>query len=92
MGGRGGFRRRPWRLYRSSGWARDSKAADGAPDQVYGRPLFQGLSYHDMPFAPLPQMRHVDTSAKAGVKHVYTVIALNSAGVPSVVSLPATVA
>jgi hypothetical protein len=61
------------------------------PEQVYGRPLFQGLSYHDTPFAPLPQMRHVDTSAPAGVKHVYTVIALNSAGVPSVPSLPATV-
>ena len=59
------------------------------PEQVYGRPLFQGLSYHDTPFAPLPQMRHVDSSAPAGVKHVYTVIALNSAGVPSVASLPA---
>jgi hypothetical protein len=61
------------------------------PGQVYGRPLFQGLSYHDTPFAPLPQMRHVDTAAPAGVKHVYTVIALNGAGVPSVVSLPAVV-
>jgi hypothetical protein len=36
-------------------------------------------------------MRHVDTAAPAGGKHVYTVIALNSAGVPSVASLPATV-
>ncbi len=35
---------------------------------MYGRPLFQGLSYHDTPFAPLPQMMHVDTSAKAGVQ------------------------
>jgi hypothetical protein len=61
------------------------------PQQVYGRPLFQGLSYHDTPFAPLPQMRHVDNSAPAGGKHVYTVIALNSAGVPSVASLPAVV-
>jgi hypothetical protein len=61
------------------------------PDQVYGRPLFQGLSYHDTPFAPLPQMRHVDISAPAGIKHAYTVIALNSAGLPSVASLSATV-
>jgi hypothetical protein len=61
------------------------------PEVVYGRPLFQGLSYHDTPYAPLPQMRHVDSSALAGAKHVYTVIALNSAGVPSVASLPATV-
>ena len=59
------------------------------PEVVYGRPLFQGLSYHDTPYAPLPQMKHVDTSAPAGAKHVYTVIALNSAGVPSVPSLPA---
>jgi hypothetical protein len=62
------------------------------PDQVYGRPLFQGLSFHDTPFAPLPQMLHVDLSAQAGVKHVYTVIALNSAGVPSLPSLPAAIA
>ena len=34
---------------------------------------------------------HVDVSAKLGTKHVYTVIALSSAGVPSMPSLPATV-
>ena len=62
------------------------------PEAVYGRPLFQGLSYHDTPVAPLAQMVHVDTSAKAGAKHVYTVIALSSAGVPSAPSSPATVA
>ena len=61
------------------------------PEAVYGRPLFQGLSYHDTPFAPLPQMRHVDMSAKPVSKHVYTVIALSSAGVPSMPSLPAAV-
>jgi hypothetical protein len=57
---------------------------------VYGRPIFQGLSYHDTPYAPLPQMRYADNSALAGAKHIYTVIALNSAGVPSLPSLPAT--
>jgi hypothetical protein len=62
-----------------------------APESVYGRPLFQGLSFHDTPIAPLPQMVHVDTSAKAGVKHVYTVIALSSAGVPSEPSAAATI-
>jgi hypothetical protein len=61
------------------------------PEVVYGRPLFQGLSYHDTPVAPIPQMRHVDMSAQPGAKHVYSVIALSSAGVPSVPSLPATV-
>jgi hypothetical protein len=60
------------------------------PEAVYGRPLFQGLSYHDTPIAPLPQMRHVDTSAEPGAKHMYTVISLSSAGVPSMPSLPAT--
>ena len=62
------------------------------PEAVYGRPLFQGLSYHDTPVAPLPQMVHVDTSAKTGVKHAYTVIALSVAGVPSEPSAPATLA
>jgi hypothetical protein len=61
------------------------------PEVVYGRPLFQGLSYHDTPVAPIPQMRHVDMSAPVGTKHVYTVIALSSAGVPSMPSLPATI-
>jgi hypothetical protein len=60
------------------------------PESVYGRPLFQGLSFHDTPIAPLPQMVHVDTTAKADVKHVYTVIALSGAGVPSVPSSPGT--
>ena len=58
------------------------------PESVYGRPLLQGLSFHDTPIAPLPQMVHVDTSANADVKHVYTVISLSSAGVPSVPSSP----
>jgi len=62
-----------------------------SPEAVYGRPLFQGLSYHDTPFAPLPQMRHVDTSAQLGAKHAYTVVALSSAGVPSMSSLPAAI-
>jgi hypothetical protein len=61
------------------------------PEVVYGRPLFQGLSFHDTPYAPLPQMRYVDNSAPRGAKHEYTVIALNSANVPSLASLPATI-
>jgi hypothetical protein len=61
------------------------------PEAVYGRPLFQGLSYHDTPIAPLPQMSYVDTSAQSGAKHIYTVVALSSAGVPSMASLPTAV-
>jgi hypothetical protein len=62
-------------------------------DQVYGgpRPLFQGISFHDTPEAPIPEMRYLDTSSHAGEKHTYTVITLNSAGVPSEPSAPATV-
>jgi hypothetical protein len=59
------------------------------PEEVFGRPLFQGLSFHDTPFAPLPQMVYVDTASRDGANHVYTVIALNSAGVPSASSAPA---
>jgi hypothetical protein len=59
------------------------------PEVVYGRPLFQGLSFHDTPVAPLPKMLHVDASAQTGVKHKYSVIALNSAGVPSLPSAAA---
>ena len=32
---------------------------------------------------PLPRMVYLDSSAKPGVDHVYTVTALSSAGVPS---------
>ena len=50
---------------------------------VYGRPLFQGLSYHDTPEGPpaAPEMRYVDVSAKPGEKHTYSILTINSAGV-----------
>jgi pimeloyl-ACP methyl ester carboxylesterase len=69
-----------------------AKLPTQVPEVVYGRPLFQGLSFHDTPVAPLPQMVYIDTSAKPGAKHVYTVIALSGAGVPSVSSSPGTLA
>jgi pimeloyl-ACP methyl ester carboxylesterase len=62
------------------------------PPKVYGRLLFQGLSFHDTPEEPLPEMRYVDTSAKPGEKHAYTIIGINSAGVPSQPSAEAVVA
>jgi pimeloyl-ACP methyl ester carboxylesterase len=70
-----------------------------APEEVFGRPLFQGLSFHDTPTDPSPRMVYWDTSPKAGVDHTdgvdhiygvdhtYTVTALSSAGVPSVPSV-----
>jgi hypothetical protein len=53
------------------------------PEELFGRPLFQGLSFHDTPNAPLPTMSYVDTTTKGGIDHTYTVTALSSAGVPS---------
>ena len=53
------------------------------PPVVYGRPLFQGLSYHDTPEGPSPEMRYLDISAKPGEKHSYSILTVNSAGVPS---------
>ncbi|HLA70588.1 MAG TPA: hypothetical protein VK624_03690, partial [Steroidobacteraceae bacterium] len=55
------------------------------PLGVYGRPLFQGLSYHDTPEGPPgpPEMRYLDVSARPGEKHSYGVLAINSAGVTS---------
>jgi len=52
-------------------------------DGVFGRPLFQGLSYHDTPEDPKRAMRYVDTTAKPGKTNVYSVIEINSAGIPS---------
>lgn len=49
----------------------------------FGKPLFQTMSYHDTPEAPLPQMRFVDKTAKAGEKAVYQVITVNTAGLKS---------
>jgi hypothetical protein len=54
-----------------------------APEEVFGRLLFQGLSFHDTPTGPLPRMSYLDTTTKGGTNHVYTVTALSSAGVPS---------
>jgi hypothetical protein len=62
------------------------------PSKIYGRLLFQGLSYHDTPEGTPPEMRYVDTSAKPGEKHAYTIISINSAGIPSQPSAEAVVA
>lgn len=56
----------------------------------FGRPLFQRMSYHDTPEAPVPEMRYVDTTAKPGEKHRYQVIAINSVGLKSAPSAAVT--
>jgi hypothetical protein len=49
----------------------------------FGRPIFQGLQYSDTPPQPLAQLRYIDSTAKAGEKHTYRVIAVNTAGLKS---------
>ena len=68
---------------------RDNRALVRLPTMtplgVYGRPLFQGLSYHDTPEGPpaAAEMRYVDASAKPGEKHTYSILTINGAGVVS---------
>jgi poly(3-hydroxybutyrate) depolymerase len=59
------------------------------PSPRFGRPLFQAMSYHDTPEAPLPEMSFIDKSPTPGQRHEYRVIAINSAGLSSEPSSPA---
>ena len=60
-----------------------------ASEAVFGRPLFQGLSFHDAPADPLPKITYLDSLAKADLTHSYCAIALSSAGAPPLPSAPA---
>lgn len=55
----------------------------GAGKNPFGRPLFQNLQYSDTPAQPLVPMQFIDATVKAGEKHVYRVIAVNTAGLKS---------
>ncbi len=55
----------------------------------YGRPLFQSMSFHDTPEAPLPELRYVDRTAGAGEKRVYRIRSVNGTGLKSDYSPPA---
>ena len=61
----------------------DLAAIPDKPSARSGRPLFQQLSYHDTPEAPLRQMSFTDLSALPGAKHRYEIIAVNSVGLSS---------
>lgn len=64
---------------------RDGRQIAQLPEKAakrFGRPLFQAMSYHDTPEAPLPPLRYLDTQVAAG-EHVYQVIAVNSVGLQS---------
>jgi hypothetical protein len=65
---------------------RDGKELAKVPEKPrgqFGRPLFQSMTYHDTPSLPMPDMRYLDTTAKPGETHMYTVIAVNSVGLKS---------
>jgi pimeloyl-ACP methyl ester carboxylesterase len=53
------------------------------PVGKFGRPLFQPMTYHDTPAQPMPEMKYVDQTAKAGEKHHYEVITVNGVGLNS---------
>jgi len=61
------------------------------PAGKFGKPLFQGMSYHDTPEKPLLEMRFVDKTAKPGQKHVYRLITVNGAGLKAEPSQPASI-
>jgi len=56
----------------------------------FGRPLFQNLQYSDTPSLPLVPMRYVDTTAQPGTAHEYRIRAVNTLGLESAPSAPAT--
>jgi hypothetical protein len=65
---------------------RDGKALTAVPEpgkNPFGRPVFQGLQYSDTPPQPFAPLRFTDTTARAGTKYAYRVIAVNTAGLKS---------
>jgi len=56
---------------------------DKPPARLIGRPIFQINGYSDSPTPPLAEMRFTDTTATAGEKHTYQIIAVNSVGLKS---------
>ncbi len=52
------------------------------PVNPFGKPLFQGMSYHDTPREPLAEMTFVDTTGKAE-KPKFAVRSINTAGLRS---------
>jgi hypothetical protein len=53
------------------------------PKGKFGRALFQTMSFHDTPEAPLPEMKYVDKTAEGGQMYTYRVITVNGVGLKS---------
>jgi hypothetical protein len=65
---------------------RDGKILAQVPETPvgkFGRPLFQAMSFHDTPEAPLPVLQFVDDAATRDAAHRYSVIAVNGVGLKS---------
>jgi hypothetical protein len=59
---------------------RDIAQVPEKPMGRFGRPLFQRMSYHDTPEAPVPEMRYIDSTLKPGETPEYQVLTVNSVG------------
>jgi hypothetical protein len=73
---------------------RDEQELASVPEKPigkFGRPLFQSMTYHDTPDQPMPEMRYLDATAKAGEKHSYSAVTVNSVGLKSKPSAAATI-
>lgn len=71
---------------------RDGKEIARLPERAvgrFGRPLFQGLTYHDTPESPVPGLVYEDKGAREGSLPVYRVKVVNSVGLSSEPSAPA---
>jgi len=65
---------------------RDGKELTQFPDKPqnkFGRPLFQNMSYGDTCVEPLLDFKFTDKTAKLGERHEYRIVAVNSAGLKS---------
>ncbi len=69
---------------------RDGQPIGTVPDQMDERTVFQGLSFHDTPSQPVPQMRYADAAGKTGA--VYRITAVNTSGLKSATAASVTVA
>ena len=64
--------------------------ATGQTKNPFGRPVFQGVQYSDTPSQPLVPLAYTDATAEPGKAHTYRVTAVNTAGLKSAPSAPAT--
>ena len=65
---------------------RDGKKIAQVPEKPvgrFGRPLFQQMSYHDTPEAPIPAMEFINAPTTSNDKPTYHIIAINSLGLKS---------